>query len=98
MREAIKKLNISVGTIQIQKRQQLLTKTRELKDDLYQCQQEQGDKVGVGVSLAGSHWIVILLICMCTLHESEINLSQKCITCVLLLLSVKVYWFLFIQS
>lgn len=34
------------GTIQIQKRQQLLTKTRELKDDLYQCQQEQGDKVG----------------------------------------------------
>uniref|UniRef100_A0A8C9LG13 Cell cycle progression 1 n=1 Tax=Pavo cristatus TaxID=9049 RepID=A0A8C9LG13_PAVCR len=34
------------GTIQIQKRQQLVTKTRELKDDLYQCQQEQGDKVG----------------------------------------------------
>ncbi|XP_074956414.1 cell cycle progression protein 1 isoform X2 [Phalacrocorax aristotelis] len=36
------------GTIQIQKRQQLMTKTRELKDmkdDLYQCQQEQGDKV-----------------------------------------------------
>ncbi|KAM6304135.1 cell cycle progression protein 1 isoform 3-T3 [Podargus strigoides] len=36
------------GTIQIQKRQQLVTKTRELKDmkdDLYQCQQEQGDKV-----------------------------------------------------
>ncbi|XP_053933764.1 cell cycle progression protein 1 isoform X4 [Cuculus canorus] len=35
------------GTIQIQKRQQLVTKTRELKDmkdDLYQCQQEQGDK------------------------------------------------------
>ncbi|XP_066859935.1 cell cycle progression protein 1 isoform X2 [Anser cygnoides] len=38
------------GTIQIQKRQQLVTKTRELKDmkdDLYQCQQEQGDKVGL---------------------------------------------------
>ncbi|XP_032302806.1 cell cycle progression protein 1 isoform X2 [Coturnix japonica] len=34
------------GTIQIQKRQQLVAKTRELKDDLYQCQQEQGDKVG----------------------------------------------------
>ncbi|KAM9639379.1 cell cycle progression protein 1 isoform 4-T7 [Morphnus guianensis] len=36
------------GTIQIQKRQQLVTKTRELKDmkdDLYQCQQEQGDKL-----------------------------------------------------
>ncbi|NXW46861.1 CCPG1 protein, partial [Nyctiprogne leucopyga] len=36
------------GTIQIQKRQQLVTKTHELKDmkdDLYQCQQEQGDKV-----------------------------------------------------
>ncbi|KFU87245.1 Cell cycle progression protein 1, partial [Chaetura pelagica] len=36
------------GTIQVQKRQQLVTKTRELKDmkdDLYQCQQEQGDKV-----------------------------------------------------
>ncbi|XP_054692480.1 cell cycle progression protein 1 isoform X2 [Grus americana] len=36
------------GTIQSQKRQQLVTKTRELKDmkdDLYQCQQEQGDKV-----------------------------------------------------
>ncbi|NXX85236.1 CCPG1 protein, partial [Urocolius indicus] len=36
------------GTIQSQKRQQLATKTRELKDikdDLYQCQQEQGDKV-----------------------------------------------------
>ncbi|XP_074772883.1 cell cycle progression protein 1 isoform X1 [Athene noctua] len=36
------------GTIQIQKRQQLVTKMRELKDmkdDLYQCQQEQGDKV-----------------------------------------------------
>ncbi|XP_061203431.1 cell cycle progression protein 1 isoform X3 [Neopsephotus bourkii] len=35
------------GTIQVQKRQQLVTKTRELKDmkeDLYQCQQEQGDK------------------------------------------------------
>ncbi|XP_061302980.1 cell cycle progression protein 1 isoform X2 [Pezoporus flaviventris] len=34
------------GTIQVQKRQQLVTKTRELKDmkeDLYQCQQEQGD-------------------------------------------------------
>ncbi|NXK46525.1 CCPG1 protein, partial [Chauna torquata] len=32
------------GTIQIQKRQQLVTKTRELKDtrdDLYQCQEEQ---------------------------------------------------------
>ncbi|XP_065703265.2 cell cycle progression protein 1 [Patagioenas fasciata] len=37
------------GTIQIQKRQQLVTKTRELedmKDDLYQCQQGPGDKVG----------------------------------------------------
>ncbi|NXC42935.1 CCPG1 protein, partial [Penelope pileata] len=37
------------GTVQIQKRQQLVTKPRELKDmkdDLYQCQQEQGDKVG----------------------------------------------------
>ncbi|XP_068266309.1 cell cycle progression protein 1 [Nyctibius grandis] len=36
------------GTIQIQKRQQLVAKTRELKDlkdDLYQCQQEQADKV-----------------------------------------------------
>ncbi|KAM6058742.1 cell cycle progression protein 1 isoform 2-T5 [Chlamydotis macqueenii] len=36
------------GTIQIQKRQQLVTKMRELKDlkdDLYQCKQEQGDKV-----------------------------------------------------
>ncbi|KAM6257030.1 cell cycle progression protein 1 [Porphyrio hochstetteri] len=36
------------GTIQSQKRQQLVTKTRELKDmkdDLYQCQQEEGDKV-----------------------------------------------------
>ncbi|XP_069723180.1 cell cycle progression protein 1 isoform X2 [Phaenicophaeus curvirostris] len=36
------------GTIQIQKRQQLVTKTREfrdMKDDLYQCQQEQGDRV-----------------------------------------------------
>ncbi|XP_010150451.1 PREDICTED: LOW QUALITY PROTEIN: cell cycle progression protein 1 [Eurypyga helias] len=36
------------GTIQIQKRQHLVTKTRELKDmkdDLYQCQQEQGDEV-----------------------------------------------------
>ncbi|XP_009076846.1 PREDICTED: cell cycle progression protein 1, partial [Acanthisitta chloris] len=35
------------GTVQIQKRQQLVTKTRELrdmKDDLYQCQQEQGDQ------------------------------------------------------
>ncbi|XP_067999971.1 cell cycle progression protein 1 isoform X2 [Melanerpes formicivorus] len=35
------------GTIQIQKRQQLVTKTHELKDmkdDLYQCQ-EQGDKM-----------------------------------------------------
>uniref|UniRef100_A0A8U7NKH2 Cell cycle progression 1 n=1 Tax=Corvus moneduloides TaxID=1196302 RepID=A0A8U7NKH2_CORMO len=36
------------GTVQIQKRQQLVTKTRELKDmkdDLYQCQQERGDQV-----------------------------------------------------
>ncbi|NXF87359.1 CCPG1 protein, partial [Eubucco bourcierii] len=36
------------GTIQIQKRQQLVTKTHELKDmkdDLYQCHQEQGDKM-----------------------------------------------------
>ncbi|XP_039578997.1 cell cycle progression protein 1 isoform X4 [Passer montanus] len=36
------------GTVQVQKRQQLVTKTREikdLKDDLYQCQQEQGDQV-----------------------------------------------------
>ncbi|NXY85251.1 CCPG1 protein, partial [Alcedo cyanopectus] len=33
------------GTIQIQKRQQLVTKTRELKDDFYQCQQEQGYKM-----------------------------------------------------
>ncbi|XP_010287626.1 PREDICTED: cell cycle progression protein 1 [Phaethon lepturus] len=36
------------GTVQFQKRQQLVTKIRELKDmkdDLYQCQQEQGDKV-----------------------------------------------------
>ncbi|XP_023789814.1 cell cycle progression protein 1 isoform X2 [Cyanistes caeruleus] len=36
------------GTVQIQKQQQLVTKTRELKDmkdDLYQCQQEQGDQV-----------------------------------------------------
>uniref|UniRef100_A0A8D2QVK2 Cell cycle progression 1 n=1 Tax=Zosterops lateralis melanops TaxID=1220523 RepID=A0A8D2QVK2_ZOSLA len=35
------------GTVQIQKQQQLVTKTRELKDmkdDLYQCQQEQGDQ------------------------------------------------------
>ncbi|NWS95287.1 CCPG1 protein, partial [Mionectes macconnelli] len=49
------------GTVQIQKRQQLVTKTREfrdMKDDLYQCQQEQGDQVhhkgGVGLSLAGN--------------------------------------------
>ncbi|NWR29758.1 CCPG1 protein, partial [Tachuris rubrigastra] len=49
------------GTVQIQKRQQLVTKTREfkdIKDDLYQCQQEQGDQVhhevGVGLSLAGN--------------------------------------------
>ncbi|KFP88743.1 Cell cycle progression protein 1, partial [Apaloderma vittatum] len=49
------------GTVQIQKRQQLVAKTRELKDmkdDLYQCQQEQGDKVhhkvGVDTNLAGS--------------------------------------------
>nr|XP_021393083.1 cell cycle progression protein 1 isoform X1 [Lonchura striata domestica]XP_021393084.1 cell cycle progression protein 1 isoform X1 [Lonchura striata domestica]XP_021393085.1 cell cycle progression protein 1 isoform X1 [Lonchura striata domestica] len=36
------------GTVQVQKRQQLVTKTREvkdMKDDLYQCQQEQGDQV-----------------------------------------------------
>ncbi|NWU93975.1 CCPG1 protein, partial [Upupa epops] len=36
------------GTIQVQKRQQLVTKTRELKDtkdDLFQCQQQQGDKM-----------------------------------------------------
>ncbi|NXY08891.1 CCPG1 protein, partial [Pteruthius melanotis] len=36
------------GTVQIQKRQQLVTKTRELKDmkdDLYQCHQEHGDQV-----------------------------------------------------
>ncbi|XP_072790017.1 cell cycle progression protein 1 isoform X1 [Taeniopygia guttata] len=36
------------GTVQVQKRQQLVTKTRELKDmkdDLYQCQQEQGDQM-----------------------------------------------------
>ncbi|NWU35095.1 CCPG1 protein, partial [Hylia prasina] len=36
------------GTVQIQKQQQLVTKTRELKDmkdDLYQCQQEHGDQV-----------------------------------------------------
>ncbi|XP_054070944.1 cell cycle progression protein 1 isoform X1 [Rissa tridactyla] len=36
------------GTIQVQKRQQLVTKTRELKDmkdDLYQCQQEQGENM-----------------------------------------------------
>ncbi|XP_053811136.1 cell cycle progression protein 1 isoform X2 [Vidua chalybeata] len=36
------------GTVQVQKRQQLVTKTRELKDmkdDLYQCQQEQRDQV-----------------------------------------------------
>ncbi|KAM9223745.1 cell cycle progression protein 1 [Leptosomus discolor] len=42
------------GTIQIQKRQQLVTKPRELKDmkdDLYQCQQEQGDKVHHKVGL-----------------------------------------------
>jgi len=62
------KVFIFVGTIQIQKRQQLVTKTRELKDmkdDLYQCQQEQGDKVhhkvGVGMSVAGSHWVILLL-------------------------------------
>ncbi|NXJ75457.1 CCPG1 protein, partial [Trogon melanurus] len=49
------------GTVQIQKRQQLVAKTRELKDmkdDLYQCQQEQGDKVhhkaGVGMNLPGN--------------------------------------------
>uniref|UniRef100_A0A8C3UW38 Cell cycle progression 1 n=1 Tax=Catharus ustulatus TaxID=91951 RepID=A0A8C3UW38_CATUS len=39
------------GTVQIQKRQQLVTKTRELrdmKDDLYQCQQEQGDQSSKG--------------------------------------------------
>ncbi|NWH56576.1 CCPG1 protein, partial [Geococcyx californianus] len=42
------------GTIQIQKRQQLVTKTRELKDmkdDLFQCQQEQGDQVHSKVGL-----------------------------------------------
>ncbi|NXA16389.1 CCPG1 protein, partial [Sapayoa aenigma] len=33
------------GTVQVQKQQQLVTKTRELKDDLYQCQQEQGDQL-----------------------------------------------------
>ncbi|NXF02225.1 CCPG1 protein, partial [Smithornis capensis] len=36
------------GTVQIQKRQQLVTKTREfreMKDDLSQCQQEQGEQV-----------------------------------------------------
>ncbi|NXN64659.1 CCPG1 protein, partial [Himantopus himantopus] len=36
------------GTIQVQKRQQLVTKTRELKDmkdDLYQCQQERGENM-----------------------------------------------------
>ncbi|NXC72973.1 CCPG1 protein, partial [Anhinga anhinga] len=34
------------GTIQIQKRQQLVTRElKDMKDDLYQCQQEQGDKV-----------------------------------------------------
>ncbi|NXM33161.1 CCPG1 protein, partial [Oxyruncus cristatus] len=36
------------GTVQIQKQQQLVTKTREfkdMKDDLYQCQREQGDQV-----------------------------------------------------
>uniref|UniRef100_A0A8C3QRS8 Cell cycle progression 1 n=1 Tax=Cyanoderma ruficeps TaxID=181631 RepID=A0A8C3QRS8_9PASS len=36
------------GTVQIQKQQQLVTKTRELKDmkdDLYQCQQERGDQM-----------------------------------------------------
>ncbi|NWT80401.1 CCPG1 protein, partial [Lanius ludovicianus] len=36
------------GTVQIQKRQQLVTQTRELKDmkdDFYHCQQEHGEKV-----------------------------------------------------
>lgn len=59
-----KEVFIFVGTIQIQKRQQLVTKTRELKDmkdDLYQCQQVPGDKVGVRMSLAGSHWVILSL-------------------------------------
>lgn len=70
-----------VGTIQIQKRQQLVTKTRELKDmkdDLYQCQQEQGDKVGVGMSLAGSCVIIHQSLCMCSLQK--VKLSHKCMT------------------
>ncbi|NXA33114.1 CCPG1 protein, partial [Eudromia elegans] len=68
------------GTIQIQKRQQLVTKTRDLKDmkdDLYQCQQEQGDKahhkVGVGMSLAGD-----LGICLTSPEvEEKSSESQK---------------------
>ncbi|NWX87202.1 CCPG1 protein, partial [Nothoprocta ornata] len=68
------------GTIQIQKRQQLVTKTRELKDmkdDLYQCQQEQGDKahhkVGVGMSLVGD-----LAICSTAAEvEEKSSESQK---------------------
>lgn len=71
--------------MQIQKQQQLVTKTRELKDmkdDLYQCQQEQGDqvhhKVGVGVSLAGSHCIILSLCVYIT--QSEMNFSHKPIT------------------
>ncbi|KGL80501.1 Cell cycle progression protein 1, partial [Tinamus guttatus] len=65
------------GTIQIQKRQQLVTKTRELKDmkdDLYQCQQEQGDKAHHKVgSLKGD-----LAICLTsTAVEDKSSESQK---------------------
>ncbi|NWI09333.1 CCPG1 protein, partial [Crypturellus soui] len=61
------------GTIQIQKRQQLVTKTRELKDmkdDLYQCQQEQGDKAHhkVGGDLA---------ICLTSTEVEKSSDSQK---------------------
>ncbi|NXD06261.1 CCPG1 protein, partial [Nothocercus nigrocapillus] len=65
------------GTIQIQKRQQLVTKTRELKDmkdDLYQCQQEQGDKAHHKVgSLKGD-----LAICLTSTEvEEKSSESQK---------------------
>lgn len=49
-----------------------------MKDDLYQCQQEQGDKVGVGMSLAGSRVIICLSLYVCSLQK--VKLSHKCIT------------------
>lgn len=47
-----------------------------MKDDLYQCQ-EQGDKVGVGMSLAGSRVIICLSLYVCSLQK--VKLSHKCI-------------------